>query len=153
MADNSILKWVKMSNTAIEPKKGTTFSAGFDLYSDSDVIIGPHTRKLIIINIGVILPHGTMGWIASRSGLALKNNIDVCGGIIDEDYRKSIGVILHNHSDVEFKISHGDRIAQFIMLSLNKPNKVECYDEKTAIELPDWNINSDRIGGFGSTGK
>jgi dUTPase len=40
---------------------------------------------------------------APRSGLALKNSIDVGAGVIDRDYRGNVGVILFNHSDVEFK--------------------------------------------------
>lgn len=38
-------------------------------------------------DIQVQLPPGTYGRIAPRSGLALKNFIDVGAGVIDADYR------------------------------------------------------------------
>ena len=31
--------------------------------------------------------------------------------MIDEDYRGEVGVILFNHSDVDFEVKEGDRIA------------------------------------------
>jgi len=39
---------------------------------------------------------------APRSGLALKHGIDVGAGVIDEDYRGSLGIILFNHSEEDF---------------------------------------------------
>lgn len=35
-------------------------------------------------------------------------------GVIDEDYRGNISVILFNHSNSEFTVQRGDRIAQLI---------------------------------------
>jgi len=41
--------------------------------------------------------------VAPRSGLAVKNFIDVGAGVVDEDYRGNVGVVLFNHSDVDFE--------------------------------------------------
>ena len=35
-------------------------------------------------------------------------------GVVDEDYRGNVGVVLFNHSDAAFEVKQGDRIAQFI---------------------------------------
>lgn len=39
---------------------------------------------------------------APRSGLAWKHHIDTGAGVIDADYRGNVGVILFNHSTVDF---------------------------------------------------
>lgn len=35
-------------------------------------------------------------------------------GVIDEDYRGNVGVLLFNHSDEKFEVKRGDRVAQLI---------------------------------------
>ena len=84
--------------------------------------------------------------IRPRSGLAIKNNISVLNtpGTIDSDYRGEIKIILFNHGNNEFIINNGDRIAQMILLPINK------IDFEEVTNLPDTNRGK---GGFGSTGK
>jgi dUTP pyrophosphatase len=53
-------------------------------------------------DISIRVPQGTYGRVAPRSGLASKNFIDTGAGVIDEDYRGNVGVLLFNHSDVDF---------------------------------------------------
>ena len=55
------------------------------------------------------------GRIAPRSGLASKHFIDTGAGVIDADYRGEVKVLLFNHSDVDFEIKEGDRIAQLVL--------------------------------------
>lgn len=45
----------------------------------------------------------------------MKNSIDVGAGVIDYDYRGNVGVILFNHSDQDFTVKVGDRVAQLIL--------------------------------------
>ena len=93
--------------------------------------------------ISVAIPEGCYGRIAPRSGLAVKRFIDVGAGVIDADYRGEIGVVLFNHSDEDFVVKPGDRIAQLIL------EKIETPTVKEAEELPDTKRGTD---GFGSTG-
>jgi hypothetical protein len=75
--------------------------------------------------------------------LAWKNFIDVGAGVVDYDYRGSVGVVLFNHSDVDFSIAHGDRIAQLIL------ERISMADVEEVEEL----FETERgAGGFGSTG-
>jgi len=98
---------------------------------------------LVKTDIQVKVPEGTYGRVAPRSGLALKNKIDVGAGVIDRDYRGNVGVILFNLSDEDFQVSPGDRVAQLIC------EKIE-YPEVEELENLD---DTDRgEGGFGSTG-
>jgi dUTP pyrophosphatase len=107
--------------------------------------LGPGSRALIPTGIFVELPEGYEAQIRPRSGLALKNGITVLNtpGTIDADYRGEIGVILINHSDSFFKITHGDRIAQMVFLKVEKPEFISV-DELEETERGD--------GGFGHTG-
>ena len=66
---------------------------------------------------------------------------DVIEGKIDSDYRKGVGVIVHNR-DREFLIKAGTRIAQ---MTFHKVETVEWEETDTLSE-------TDRDGGFGSTG-
>ena len=70
------------------------------------------------------IPRGAYGRIAPHSGLALKG-IDIAAGVIDSDYRGEVKVLLVNHSDMQFKIKMGDRIAQLIIekISLDRLNE------------------------------
>jgi len=42
---------------------------------------------LIKTDLQIAVPEGTYGRVAPRSGLALKNFIDVGAGVVDADYR------------------------------------------------------------------
>ncbi len=42
--------------------------------------------------------------IAPRSGLAVKNFIDVGAGVVDYDYRGNVGVVLFNHRSVNYPL-------------------------------------------------
>ncbi len=48
------------------------------------------------------MPPGTYGRVAPRSGLAVKNFVDTGAGVVDEDYRGNVGVVLFNHGDADF---------------------------------------------------
>lgn len=63
--------------------------------------------------------------------------------MIDYDYRGEVKVLLFNHSDVDFVIQQGDRMAQLVLERIVTPEVMEVE------ELED----SERgAGGFGSTG-
>lgn len=104
----------------------------------------PARGKFVVkTDIQVQLPEGCYGRVAPRSGLAVKNFIDVGAGVIDEDYRGNVGVVLFNHSDLEFAIAKGDRIAQLICEKIYYP----CIEEVTSL------TETERgAAGFGSTG-
>jgi len=63
-------------------------------------------------------------------------------GVIDEDYRGEVVVVLINHSNLNMTVSHGDRIAQLILETIVTPRVVEVD------KLEDTSRGS---GGFGST--
>jgi len=158
---------VKIVNDSVNelPKYATTGSSGMDLMADFSkglnekfmfgsawdderkvLLIFSGGRCLVPTNIKTAIPEGYEIQIRSRSGLALKNGVFVTNGIgtIDDDYRNYYGVILSNFGDEVFEIKQGDRIAQAVLM------KVEKVDWNVVEDLND----TDRgLGGFGSTGK
>ncbi len=134
----------KLNDAAPVPTKGSSRAAGYDLSSLEDYVLRPGERKLFKTGLSFEIPTGMYGRIAPRSGLAFKSGVDVMAGVIDEDYRGEIGVILINlgQESKEFKI--GDKIAQIIF---------EFYNDLDIVES--WNLQSTErgTGGFGSTDK
>lgn len=101
------------------PKRQSALASGFDLASahKEPVVLKPHQRVLVSAGVAFAIPAGFEGQVRSRSGLALKHGIAVLNspGTIDADYRGEIKVIVANHSDEDFVITFGMRIAQLII--------------------------------------
>ncbi|GFH24609.1 dUTPase domain-containing protein [Haematococcus lacustris] len=72
------------------------------LLNAHDCVIPARGKELVKTDISIKLPRGTYGRVAPRSGLAVKKFIDTGAGVIDEDYRGPVGVLLFNHSDQDF---------------------------------------------------
>jgi len=108
------------------PTRMTVGSAGFDLYAVETIEVPAATydtkghvdigRALIPVGIKLELPSGTVGRIASRSGLSVKSNLEVGAGWIDSDYRGELNVELKNFSSKPYKVRVGERIAQLVIL-------------------------------------
>ena len=137
------LQVMLLSPTAKLPTKGTSGAAGYDLFAAAPFTIEPWSRACINTDIGIIVPVGTYGRIAGRSGLALKG-LTVAGGVIDRDYRGNVGVILYNLSDDQFTINIGDRVAQLIL---------EKIDVSEVVEVSSLEPTERGDKGFGSSGK
>jgi len=151
------IKIKKLSSSAITPTKSNESDAGYDLYATRDMVIGPMERAVVSTDISID------GRVAPRSGLAVRNGIDVLAGVIDSGYRDAIGVVIINLNLPEvlfnktknmtayesafgarnkFTICKGDRVAQLIIERCHNAQWVET-------ELSE----SERgMGGFGSSG-
>jgi len=134
---------VRLSLNGHVPKRSSPGSAGLDLVSPVSATLSPMQRLLVPLDIIIKLPKGTYGHILPRSGLALKHGIHIGAGVIDEDYRGNVGVLLWNLSDTPFSFKKGDRIAQLVV----KPY-VSVEPEETDV-LED---TFRGVGGFGSSG-
>ncbi|XP_059746271.1 deoxyuridine 5'-triphosphate nucleotidohydrolase, mitochondrial isoform X1 [Bos taurus] len=108
-----------------------------------DYTVPPMEKVLVKTDIQIALPSGCYGRVAPRSGLAAKHFIDVGAGVIDEDYRGNVGVVLFNFGKEKFEVKKGDRIAQLICERI-------FYPEIEEVQVLD---DTERgSGGFGSTG-
>lgn len=142
-AQNRQLVWICEGKTQFQFLYKQNANNFYEISSAYDYTVPARGKELVKTDIQIEVPEGTYGRIAPRSGLAWKNSIDVGAGVIDQDYRGNVGVILFNFSDTDFEVKKGDRIAQLICERITYPVVVE------AKSLTD----TDRgAGGFGSTG-
>lgn len=133
----------KLSDKARLPTRGSAFSAGYDLYSSQVTTVPARGQALVDTDISMALPAGTYGRVAPRSGLAVKNSIQTGAGVIDADYRGQVKILLFNHSDKDFAIAEGDRVAQLVIERIYTPDVVEVAELEESVR---------GAGGFGSTG-
>ncbi|KAM4602559.1 deoxyuridine 5'-triphosphate nucleotidohydrolase, mitochondrial [Polymixia lowei] len=139
-----VLKFAKLSEYATTPTRGSAKAAGYDLYSAYDYSIGPMDKAIVKTDIQIAVPSGYYGRVAPRSGLAAKHFIDVGAGVVDEDYRGNVGVVLFNFSKETFEVKKGDRVAQLVCERI-------CYPDLVELETLDETERG--AGGFGSTGR
>jgi dUTP pyrophosphatase len=136
------------------PAYETPGAAGMDLRADmsmdgelpkGSLSIGPGSRALIRTGLIAEVPRGYELQVRPRSGLALKHGVTVLNtpGCVDSDYRGEIGVIVVNHGQVVVEVFHGDRIAQAMIIKVERVEIVEVQELSTTER---------GAGGFGSTG-
>jgi dUTP pyrophosphatase len=140
---------VKKLDPAVQiPTYKTNGASGMDLMAFIKEPIKLVAKKscLVPTGISVAMSDSYEIQIRPRSGLAAKNNISVLNtpGTIDSDYRGEIKIILFNHGDDEFIIKNKDRVAQMVLVPINKINFEEVENLPSSIRGE---------GGFGSTGK
>ena len=138
----------KLREGAVMPKRGSEYSAGYDLFAciDGPITLAPHETVKIGTGISASVPEGYFGAVFARSGLAAKQGLRPanCVGVCDSDYRGEYIVALHNDTEFPQTVSNGDRIAQLVILPFMEAD-FEFVDE-----LDDTGRGA---GGFGSTGK
>jgi dUTP pyrophosphatase len=127
------------------PKYGTTKAAAFDLQCLDSITIQPKSHAIMETGLRAKIPEGYSLLLWSRSGLSAKQGIEKGAGLLDEDFRLQIKVILFNHSDRPVMFKAGDRVVQAILL------KTEQAEIQWG-EFPEYDDESDRVGGLGSTG-
>lgn len=149
------------------PTRGSALSAGIDFYVPNDFgskKIFPGEDILIPSGIIVEIPEHTAfigidkSGIASskeakeRCGLAEKNlsmasSIIVGAKLIDADYHGEVHIHLINVGKVPIFISAGMKVAQFVLVPVFFDSMQEVMREDLHI------LSTERMGGFGSTGK
>jgi dUTP pyrophosphatase len=141
----------RVSPNAILPVRANAYDAGLDISACEEVVVPARGKAIVDTGLAIQFPNDCYARIAPRSGLAAKHSIDVGAGVIDTSYSGVIKVILFNHSDVDFIVKLGDRIAQVIFEKIYTPSKMEeiSYEDLCKIALTKSNRSS---GGFGSSG-
>lgn len=124
------------------PTVGTPMSAGHDIYLPEEVTLSPSETKLVPTGITAFMPDDEVLELHIRSSLSIKKKIRLanCVGIIDSDYYGNcIGAYLENFGNETITLEKGERVMQGIFTKYFRA----CNSEV---------INSERTGGYGSTG-
>jgi len=168
--DSPMVTIERLHDDVLLPSRATAGSAGFDLRahlrdrlvrcsngeaqyerSASDaggewgIELAPREMALIPLGFRTRLPRDVEAQIRPRSGQAFKHALTVPNspGTVDSDYAEEWMVIVRNDAAVSRRIVHGERIAQVVFSRFVAPQLEVAIVERT----------SDRVGGFGSTGK
>ncbi len=138
----------KIYSDSIIPSKATSGACGYDLfcYTDKPVTILPMEKEMIHTGIKVKLPRYSYGRVAPKSGLTWKKFVDIGAGVIDEDYRGEVMVIVFNFSKEPVTFNKGEKVAQLIIEKI-VPTKPIIYEPGQELDITDRNEK-----GFGSTG-
>lgn len=147
MLKNSKKKSLKINvildDGAKMPTKAHDTDAGFDLYSPCVFTLKSHNSIALDTGVHFEIPRGYVGFIKSKSGLNVYNNI-TCEGVIDSGYTGSIVAKLYNNSDFDYNFYTGQKVTQIVFLPIPEIEleEVKHFDE------------TDRgDNGFGSSGK
>jgi dUTP pyrophosphatase len=132
------------------PAAQSAGAAGLDLMAaigaDEQITIKNCERALVPTGIALQLPQGYEAQVRPRSGLAMKHGVTVLNapGTVDADYRGEIKVLLVNHGQEPFVVTHGLRIAQLV---------VAAVMQVQLVAVPALETTARGVGGFGSTGQ
>jgi dUTP pyrophosphatase len=117
------IKFVKTHPDAVLPTRNHncpfTGDSGYDITAVEDMVIP--ARGAAVVPVGLKLAYLPISmWIRieSRSGIQFKHGIQAFNGIIDNQYRGDMGIRLLNHTDKDYTVKKGDRVAQLVIYSL-----------------------------------
>lgn len=135
----------RLSAHAVLPRYAHAGDAGLDLAASEPCELAPGERHAVATGLAVAIPHGWVGLVHPRSGLALRHGLTVANapGTIDAGYRGELRVILINLGQAEVAVARGERVAQLV---LQRVGHAELIEVDTLDETGRGG------GGFGSTG-
>jgi len=169
----SSLLYKKISPNAQAPRRSNPGDAGYDVFAcwravmknnselqhdprvrwvvsrttgQFSMVVPPGARCAIPTGVAVACQPDTVFQVWPRSGLALKQGIDVLAGVVDSGYRNEVVCILINHGTEDFIVEKGDKVCQMLPVSLSHHDSLQLEEVS---ELPPSNRG---FGGFGSTG-
>ena len=138
-------KVVKICGEGEPPVRKSAGAGGYDLTAGETVLIESQETTKIPLKLQMQLPKDHYMLIMGRSGLSIRN-IDVKLGLVDEDYRGPIHVMVQNNSGKDFTVQRGDRVAQGLV-----QKRIDVEWENAAVATLQKTDRDDQ--GFGSTGK
>jgi len=135
------------------PSRGTSGSAGLDFFVPNDwkqQSIAPGTGLNIPSGIRAIIPQGHALIAFNKSGIAVKNKLQVGACVVDEDYTGEIHLNVINIGNGVQEINPGMKLTQFLLVPVVYASITELNPEDEELFYERQSERGD--GGFGSTG-
>ena len=134
---------VMLEDGAYMPERAHKQDAGYDLRTPCSIFVPPHGDATVSTGVHIEIPEGYVGFLKSKSGLNVKNDL-TAEGVIDSGFNGSITVKIYNHGSEPYIFDRGDKIVQIVFLPIFTPamEKVDHLDDTERGE-----------NGFGSTGR
>ncbi len=117
--------------------------AGLDIFSNEEYTLKPGERYIFSTGISFALPKGTVGLIWDKGGPAAKCGVKTMAGVVDENYRGELKIVLINLSQEDYHVEKHQKICQMLV------QKVEHME---VVEVDDLDETDRGDGRFGSTG-
>ena len=115
----------KLSEKAINPRRATSGSVGYDLFTPIDFQIQPKEQKTVFTDLAIVPPEGYYAQLMSKSGLTILYELEVKAGVIDPDFTGNIGVVLKNNSNQPIERLAGEQIAQLLFIKVATPTLIQ----------------------------
>lgn len=107
-----VLKFKRCTQDAFAPLllvDNMGFITAILLRACKDIVVPGRSTAVVYIGISFASPPGTYLRLTNSKNLPIQ--VRVGAGIIDEDYRGEVSVVLHNASDAPFSVGRGDTVA------------------------------------------
>lgn len=142
------IKFKKFVEDIPTPEVKTAGAAGIDLYCSKDTLVKYGENTKVPLGVGIEYPDGYMGILACRSSLPGRKGVFVSNGIgiIDSDFRHEHMIQLSAFRE-DVWIRKGERIAQIVLTPV-----LNSATDPIVVEVVDELLETEREGGFGSTG-
>ena len=129
------------------PKRATTGSAGYDLFTPAGFSLKPNEMIKIVTGLRVSIEEGWVLTVFPRSGLGFKYRLQLNNtiGVIDSDYYNA-----ENEGHIMVKLTNDTKEGKIVVLEQNTAFAQGIFLQ-FGITKDDETVQK-RVGGFGSTG-
>ena len=138
MDNDKVMQFYMCMDDMHAPVKVTPGSAEYDFWPTCDITLKPKAISRVPTGVKVVIAMGYVGMIHGKSGLAMEG-IEAVTGIIDEDYRGEIKLLLHNITEVAYKVLKENPITQMVVYHRDKLSAIhhtsECIPRRINMQV------------------
>lgn len=122
------LKVKKLRSSASLPEYALDSDVCFDIRAVESTTINSLEQKEVKTGLAIEIPKGYVGLVRDRAGIVTKLGCHVIAGTFDPSYREEVTILMINFGTNEIEIEEGMKIAQILILPVNKLKIEEVKD-------------------------